>query len=82
MSDCGHYHGDPWVKKYGDAENVERDKKTLKEILLRQGSNLVLDTVAEFVGEVAEKFKSSDDERHTLRTGLIQDLTNALCDEV
>lgn len=66
------------VNKYGDAENVECDVKILNEILARQGSNLLIDVIAEYTGDAANNFKMTIAERETLRTGLVEDLRNAL----
>ena len=47
---------------YGDIENVKKDFKTVKEILLRQGTNFIIHVIAEVVGESNLKFKYTEEE--------------------
>lgn len=70
------------VCKYGDEARVKRDAATVFEIIERQGSTLLLDLIAESCAETANKFSMTDDERYNLRTSLIRDLTDALCERV
>ena len=44
---------------YGDSDNVKKDLSTLKEILDRQGSDIVLEAIAEQVGYCKIKFNLS-----------------------
>lgn len=47
---------------YGDIENVKNDFKTVKEILLRQGTTFIIHVIAEIVGESNLKFKYTEKE--------------------
>lgn len=44
---------------YGDSDNVKKDLSTLKEILERQGSDIVLEAIAEQVGYCKINFNLS-----------------------
>lgn len=44
---------------YGDSDNVKKDLSTLKEILERQGSDIVLEAIAEQIGQCRLKFNLS-----------------------
>lgn len=66
------------VTKYGDTENVKNDVKTLNEILSRQGSSLLIDVIAESVGNVANKFKFHSSDRCMTMISLVDELENAL----
>ena len=44
---------------YGDLDNVKKDLSTLKDILERQGSDIVLEAIAEQVGYCKIKFNLS-----------------------
>ena len=45
--------------KYGDYDNVTKDAKTIREILARQGHALILECIADQVGESANTFELS-----------------------
>lgn len=44
---------------YGDSDNVKKDLGTLKDILDRQGSDIVLEAIAEQIGHCKLKFNLS-----------------------
>jgi hypothetical protein len=44
---------------YGDLDNVKKDLGTLKDILDRQGSDIVLEAIAEQIGHCKLKFNLS-----------------------
>ena len=44
---------------YGDLDNVKKDLSTLKEILDRQGSDIILESIAEQIGQCKLKFNLS-----------------------
>lgn len=44
---------------YSDSDNVKKDLSTLKEILERQGSDIVLEAIAEQIGQCKLKFNLS-----------------------
>ena len=45
------------MSKYGDTDRVRSDIHTLNEILSRQGTQLLIDALAEQAGNTANKFK-------------------------
>lgn len=47
---------------YGDLDNVKKDLGTLKDILDRQGSDIVLEAIAEQIGHCKLKFNLSSAE--------------------
>lgn len=70
------YH--PYIPTYGDLDNVPRDVNTLRDIIARQGSKLLLDVVAETCGETANKFRMSERDRSTLIGSLTVEFNDAL----
>lgn len=67
-----------YINDYGDPENVKRDATTLIEVITKQGSNLLLDVVAEFAGETANRFSIAPEGRTRLMTSLLGHFENAL----
>lgn len=45
------------VNNYGDSDRVQQDVKALNDIISRQGIGLLLDVVAEYIGNLNAKFK-------------------------
>ena len=70
------------ITKYGDIENVPTDIKTLNEIQSRQGSTLLIDSLAESVATTANKFKLTALERETLIENLVLELQDALRERI
>lgn len=70
------------VHKYGDTDNVKADVKTLNEILGRQGTQLLIDVIAEYAGISANKFKMQADSRIKLAASLVADLKDAINERV
>jgi hypothetical protein len=66
------------MSKYGDVENVKQDVKTLREILARQGSSLLIDVIAEVCGETANKFQFHSSDRAMTMIALVDELESAL----
>ena len=66
------------TSRYGDIDKVKEDVKTLNEILKRQGSNLLLDIVAESAGYAAIDFQMTAVDRHNLRSSLLNEFHSAL----
>lgn len=70
------------VTKYGDLPNVEADAKTLRDILERQGSDLLIDALAEFVGECAIKFKFHSSDTAMTKIALLDALESAINERI
>jgi hypothetical protein len=68
--------------KYGDLERVREDVKTLNDILARQGSSLLIDVIAEQVGNTANKFNFRNDERAMTMIALVDELENAIKERI
>lgn len=64
--------------KYGDLDRVKSDVVTLREILSRQGSSLLIDVIAETTGETANKFKFHSSDRCMTMVALVDELESAL----
>lgn len=64
--------------RYGDAENVEKDAKTIAEILSRQGSSLLIDALSHHSGKIANQLKLNESDRKWLLNSLVEELKNAL----
>lgn len=70
------------MTKYGDIEKVKQDVKTLNEILTRQGSSLLIDVIAESIGNAAIKFKMSDLDRNRLQHDIVSEFNNSICERI
>ncbi len=66
------------VTKYGDLDQVKQDSRTLQDIIKRQGTSLVIDNLAEFIGRMSIEYKLSTDEVKNLRESLISELNYAI----
>lgn len=70
------------IQKYGDLPNLSNDIKTLNEILSRQGAELLIDVIAEEVGNTANKFKFSSSDRTMTMISLVDLLENAIKERI
>ena len=66
------------TSRYGDVDKVKQDAAVLREILSRQGSELLLDVIASHTGEAAIKFKMNSNERREVVRSLIVDFKESL----
>lgn len=66
------------ISKYGDTDNVRTDVKTLVEIFKRQGSGLLIDVIAEQIGETVLKFNLNQSEARLILDTLLTDLKDAV----
>ncbi len=66
------------VNKYGDSDRVSSDAKLLNDILSRQGTSLLIDVIAEFVGNTANKFSYDSKEIDRLTKSLVSELKSAI----
>ncbi len=55
---------------YGDVDNVQKDSKVLAEILSRQGSDLLLEVIANQVGNTVVKFSLKPAEVDAIKASL------------
>ena len=62
------------TRNYGDFDNIKTDVKTLHDIINRQGSSLVVDCLAESLGQTAIKFKLSEAESNDALDSLLNGL--------
>jgi len=70
------------LKKYGDLERVNEDIKTLKDILQRQGTSLLIDCISEMSGRVVNEFKLNKQERETLIRSLVNELRESMLERI
>ena len=66
------------INKYGDTDNVKTDVKVLNEILGRQGSQLLIDVIAEYAATNANKFKLDGSDRAMTMISLVDSLEESL----
>ena len=64
--------------KYGDYDNVTKDVKAINEIIGRQGSLIVLEVLAERIGQSVLRFHLDNKETENLKNSLILDLKEEL----
>jgi hypothetical protein len=70
------------INNYGDTDNVKRDVKTLNEILSRQGASLLIDVIAEHVGNTANKFNFHSSDRAMTLIALVDELESAIKERI
>ena len=63
------------IFKYGDNERVRQDAKALNDIIARQGNALLLDVIAENIGQLVLKYKM---DVKSLKQSLLMDLSDAI----
>lgn len=66
------------VLKYGDVDNVPKDVKTLNDIIDRQGITLLIDVIAEYVGQRAIAYKWTSLERRQVMNQYVEELREAI----
>jgi hypothetical protein len=64
--------------RYGDVDSVKKDVEMLNDILSRQGSELLIDVIAENVGKTALKYKLNNAETKRILDSLVTDLKDAI----
>ncbi len=62
------------TRNYGDFDVIKIDVKTLHDIINRQGSNLIVDCLAESLGQTVIKFKLSESEANKALDTLLNEL--------
>lgn len=70
------------VNKYGDADRVKQDVKTLFEILDRQGSDLLIDSLAEYVALSMARFNLSNSDKAMTKVALVDSLEEAINERI
>lgn len=68
--------------KYGDLDNVKNDLRTLNDILERQGSQFLLDVIAEQSGHIANRFNYMTSDRSRLLNSLVKSFKEALLERL
>ena len=62
------------LRNYGDFEQVKNDVKTLHDIINRQGTNLIVDCIAEIIGDTSSKHNLTFDESKQALESIIDEL--------
>lgn len=62
------------TRNYGDFDNIKSDVKTLHDILNRQGTNLVVDCIADTIGTTGLKFGLTFDESKDALDSILSEL--------
>lgn len=62
------------LRNYGDFEQIKDDVKTLHDIINRQGTNLVVDCMAEIIGDTSSKHNLTFDESKQALESIINEL--------
>lgn len=55
---------------YGDKDNVQKDANTIKEIIERQGFDLIIESLANYAAQNSVKFKLSEAENAAVLSSL------------
>ena len=70
------------INNYGDVEQLKQDAATLRDILNRQGSRLLLEVIANSVGEASTKFKFDNLEQGRVLTKLVTELSDLIVERI
>ena len=62
------------LRNYGDFERIKSDVQTLHDIINRQGTNLVVDCMAEIIGDTSCKHNLTFDESKKALESIIDEL--------
>jgi len=68
--------------RYGNNDNISQDLALLNLIISSQGSNLLIDCIAENAGQTANKFKMNEKDRKTLINSLLLEFSQALSERI
>lgn len=68
--------------KYGDYDNVTKDVKALNDIIDRQGATLLLEVIAEKLGDASIKFKLTDEENKRALDSYLAVLKEAVLERI
>lgn len=68
--------------KYGDIDNVKADVKALNDIISRQGTSLLIDTISNSVGDKVNKYKLESTEAQRIVKALVTELNESLLERV
>lgn len=66
------------INNFGDPSNVQKDAKTLTEILSRQGITFFLEIIADNCGNIANAYKLPSDERAILKDNILEELSDLI----
>lgn len=70
------------IFKFGDTDNVKKDSLTLREILSRQGTSLIIDVLADVTAESIDRVNTTKIERQRLVNSILTELQNALDERI
>lgn len=68
--------------KYGDIDNVKADVKALNDIISRQGTSLLIDTISNSVGYTVIKYKLESTEAQRIVKALVTELNESLLERI
>ena len=68
----------PYTQKYGDVDNVPKDVKALNDIINRQGMSLIVDVLAEYIGECQKRWKLNSQDLNRMKFNLTEELIQAI----
>ena len=68
--------------KYGDINNVKADVKALNDIISRQGTSLLIDTISNSVGDAVNKYKLESTEAQRIVKALVTELNESLLERI
>jgi hypothetical protein len=70
------------TRNYGDLSRITTDIELLNDIINRQGTNLIIDVIAEYVGQQQLQWNFSHDEIKLLIESLTDDLKESILERV
>ena len=70
------------TRNYGNVITLHDDIKTVNRILDNQGINLLIDAIAEYIGNQAVKYNFSAEESNLLRDNVLSDLESQINERI
>lgn len=68
--------------KYGDYSNIRKDVQAINDILYRQGVSIILETIAEKIGQDNLDYKFTEKEVTRLKDSIVNELRDAINERI
>lgn len=66
------------LRNYGDISEISKDSKALQDIINRQGTNFIMDCIAEYTSTIKIKYNLDKVEVMRLKANLFAELNEAI----
>lgn len=70
------------TSRYGDLDRVKADARTITDIMNRQGTTFVVDSLAEYLAQGVNDLKLSEENRGNVVKSVMNELREALLERI